>query len=401
MRVNRTLICNANIILPDKVLRGCILIEGRKISKVMPGISPKHHCQGEVKVIDADGGYVMPGLIDIHSDAIEKEIQPRPNTLFPVNMAFFELEKKLAASGITTMYHSLSLSDDWGVRNDAMVVDIIHSIQRLKQERFMVHHKVHLRYEITFLHGLKTLEKLIESKSIDFMSYMDHTPGQGQFKDPEALKEFTMKSYGAKEKEVEALFNKSKECQAMIDWPGLIELAKQARANGIRLASHDDDTNEKIHTLLECEGTVSEFPINLETARYAKSKGLHVCVGSPNVVRGKSHSNNMRAMDAIKNDAADIICSDYLPASMLPAVFSLPKEGLELYEAVRMVTLNPAKALGIDKETGSVENGKMADLLIVELYEGYPIVRKTMVGGKIVYQSDFTILKKEGVENVC
>ncbi|MHB1653337.1 MAG: alpha-D-ribose 1-methylphosphonate 5-phosphate C-P-lyase PhnJ [Desulfitobacteriaceae bacterium] len=107
-------------------------------------------------------------------------------------------------------------------------------------------------------------------------------------------------------------------------------LAKLAKTKGIRLASHDDDTRDKIETLLECEGVVSEFPINLETAIYSKAKGIHVCVGAPNIVRGKSHSNNMRALDAITNNAADIVCSDYLPSAMLPALFHLTREGIKL-----------------------------------------------------------------------
>ncbi|HZK55181.1 MAG TPA: alpha-D-ribose 1-methylphosphonate 5-triphosphate diphosphatase [Desulfosporosinus sp.] len=401
MRTEKICIYNAQIILPDEVIKGHILIDGQRISKVAESSFSGVQCYSKITMIDAEGCYVMPGMIDLHSDAIEKEIQPRPNTLFPIDMSFYELEKKLAVSGITTMYHSLTLSDEWGVRNIDMVINIINSINRLKQTRSMINHKIHLRYELTFLAGISTLEDLIRDKSIDFMSFMDHTPGQGQFKDAAALKSFTIQQHGMKEQEVNDFLDRTCENQARINWPKLFNLAKLAKLNGIKLASHDDDTRGKIETLLECEGQVSEFPINLETAVYARSKGIHVCVGAPNIIRGKSHSNNMKAIDAIINDAADIVCSDYLPSAMLPAVFQLTRDGIKLTEAVKMVTLNPAKALGIDRDVGTLEVGKSADLMIVEMHQGYPILRKTIVGGNIVFQSDCRVLNTGRADLVC
>lgn len=401
MKTKKICIYNAQIILPKKVIKGHILIDGTRISEVAECDFPKVKCYPDVTMIDAEGCYVMPGMIDLHSDAIEKEIQPRPNTLFPINMAFYELEKKIAVSGITTMYHSLSLSDEWGVRDKDMVIGVINSINNLKRTRSMINHKIHLRYELTFLAGISILESLIRDQSIDLMSYMDHTPGQGQFRDVEALKNFTIQQHGKKEQEVDEFLDKTFENQTLIDWFKLISLAKLAKIAGIRLASHDDDTREKIEMLLECEGVLSEFPINLETALYAKSRAVHVCVGAPNIIRGKSHTNNMRAIDAITNNAADIVCSDYLPSAMLPAVFHLTREGIMLNEAVKMVTLNPAKALELDSEVGSVEVGKSADLIIVEMYQDYPMLRRTMVGGNTVFQSDFQGLNTERVEIVC
>ncbi|HWQ42055.1 MAG TPA: alpha-D-ribose 1-methylphosphonate 5-triphosphate diphosphatase [Desulfosporosinus sp.] len=401
MRTNKIGIYNAQIILPERIIKGHMLIEGNQISEVAESNFPKLKCYSDVTMIDAEGCYVMPGMIDLHSDAIEKEIQPRPNTLFPIDMSFYELEKKLAVSGITTMYHSLSLSDEWGVRNIDMVIDVIKSINRLKLARSMINHKIHLRYELTFLAGVSVLEGLIRDKSIDFMSYMDHTPGQGQFKDAALLKDFTIQQHGKNEQEVDELIDRVIENQTRIDWLKLIALAKIAKNRGISLAFHDDDTREKIDTLLACEGTVSEFPINLETAVYARSKGIHVCVGAPNIIRGKSHSNNMKAIDAITNSAADIVCSDYLPSAMLPAVFHLTREGIKLTEAVKLVTLNPAKALGLDGEVGSVEVGKCADLIIVEMHQDYPLIHKTLVGGNTVFQADYQLFNTKRVENIC
>ena len=269
MRTNKICIYNAQIILPEKVVKGHILIEGNKISEVMESDFPKIKCYSDNTMIDAEGCYVMPGIIDLHSDAIEKEIQPRPNTLFPIDMSFYELEKKLAVSGITTMYHSLTLSDEWGVRNTDMVLEVINSINKFKRARSMINHKIHLRYELTFLDGVSVLEGLIRAKSIDFMSYMDHTPGQGQFKDAALLKDFTIQQHGKNDQEVDEMIDRVIENQTKIDWLKLIGLAKVAKNLGISLAFHDDDTRGKIDILLACDGKVSEFPINLETAVYA------------------------------------------------------------------------------------------------------------------------------------
>ncbi len=401
MRNRKTCIYNANIVLPEKVIPGYILIDGNKIAEIGEIGFGRFSSHPYVTSVNAHGRYIMPGMIDMHCDAIEKEIQPRPNTLLPIEMGFYELEKKLAASGITTMYHSLTLSDEWGVRDKDMVLAIIKSINKFKKTRAMINHKIHLRYELTFLYGLSILEDLIVSKSIDFMSYMDHTPGQGQFKDEQSLKNFTVQSYGREEREIEAFMEKTKGYHTLIDWSKLIALAKMAKTNGVSLASHDDDTEEKIETLLACGGSISEFPVNLKTALYAKSKGLHVCVGAPNIVRGRSHSDNMRAIDAIKSNAADILCSDYVPGAMLPAIFQLTGEGIKLTEAVKLASTNPAKVLGIDRTAGSIEVGKNADLIIVELHQDYPIVRQTIVSGTMVFQSDFQSLNTKRVDYVC
>lgn len=399
----RKIIVNAQVVLPDEVIEGYVLIEGDKIAAVGEGAYPEIGGSGPDEVIDAAGCYVMPGMIDLHSDAIEREMQPRPNALFPIEPAFYELEKKLAASGITTMYHSLSLSDEWGVRDKAMVLKVIDVINRFQGSRLMIRHKIHLRYELTYLAGIKILEELIRSGSIDFMSYMDHTPGQGQYRNVEELKKYNIESYGKNAYEMEEMLDRTVEAQKMIDWDALSDLAKLARDKGIRLASHDDDSREEIEALLQNKGVLSEFPVNLDTAVYAKERGVHVCVGAPNLVRGGSHNSNMKAIDAVACKAADIICSDYMPGALLPAVFKLVDSlGMELSAAVRMTTLNPASAVGIDQEFGTVEAGKSADLLIVEMYRNYPMIRRTLVGGKCVLQSDFfQEAERKRVDDVC
>lgn len=159
-----------------------------------------------------------------------------------------------------------------------------------------------------------------------------------------------------------------------------------------------DDNEGKIDMLQYLQGRISEFPVNIETAAYAASKGLHVCVGAPNLIRSGSHSNNMKAVDAVTAGAADIICSDYLPSCMLPAAMLLTNKGLSLPEAIAMVTANPAKAAGINGERGSIEVGKAADLIIFEMDQGHPFIKMTMTAGQIVYKSDYIKCKSREVQ---
>lgn len=402
MESDKIRITNACLVLKNEAVRGDLLIEEGRISEIARGGFPGSSSGEEWSSIDANGMIVIPGLIDIHSDAIEKEIQPRPNTFFPVRFSLIELEKKLAASGITTMYHSISLSDDWGVRDRETVMKVIEEIRDLNRSRPMINHRVHLRYEISFLNGVDCLKELIGGRLVDLVSYMDHTPGQGQFSDPEMLKKFMMEHHGMKADETKLFMDRISGKRKTVDFGKLYGLAELAAREGISLATHDDDNEGKIDLLQYLQGSISEFPINIETASYAASKGLHVCVGAPNLIRGGSHSNNMKALDAIRAKAADIVCSDYLPSCMLPSAMLLTDYGLSLPEAIAMMTANPAAATGIAGERGSIEEGKAADLVMFETDGKHPIVRMTMTAGHVVYRSGYIRNKtQEGREVLC
>jgi alpha-D-ribose 1-methylphosphonate 5-triphosphate diphosphatase len=380
----RLLIYNAQIVTLFGIQEGALMIEDGKIVEVLTSSTLETAFSGEA--IDAEGCYVMPGLIDMHSDALEKEIQPRPNTFFPLHMSFFELEKKLAGCGVTTIYHSLSLADGVGVRDDAMVVDVIEHIVKLREERAMIHHRVHLRYEVTNLIGMSTVKNLISTHLIDLLSIMDHTPGQGQFTEKDTYENYLVKTYGVRDEELRLMIETLKSNSKLIEWEQIRHMVQHAIQHDIVVASHDDDTIAKVDQMMDYGVTISEFPINLTAAQYSHEHNLLVVVGSPNLVRGTSHSNNMRAIDAIKAGYSDAICSDYLPSSMLPAVFMLhEKENLPLHQAVAMVTANPAAKLGLSDRIGSIEKGKMADLVFVKQHNGYPIVHRTLVNGETIY----------------
>ncbi|MEC0089073.1 phosphonate metabolism protein PhnM [Paenibacillus macquariensis] len=395
MRSRELLITNAHIILPDKVIEGHVHIKDDKIAAILTGEVTRARLTSEVQVIDAKGLHLMPGIIETHSDAIEKEIQPRPNSIFPLEMAMYELEKKMAGVGITTLYHSISSSDGTSVRNDEVVANIIAYAARRRKEPSMLRHRVHLRYEITNIEGIPMVRNMLEQGQIDLLSLMDHTPGQGQYKTKESLRDYLMGTEHLSFEEAGATVDELIQYQEQVDWEEIRELIQLAHSKQVQLASHDDDTSEKVQFMRGLGILISEFPVSMEAAKAAKSSGMYVSVGAPNIVRGSSHNRNLRAMDAIEAGVVDILCSDYHPPSLLPAVSIIGNTDVGLAHAVRMVTLNPALALGIDQDYGSIEVGKVADLVLLEMKNGYPLARKTMIGGHFVYQSDYYF---QGVE---
>lgn len=383
------IVTNGRVILPDKMVEAAVAVVDGRIDAVLEGewaIRNWIRMHPSSILIDAAQKYVLPGLIDIHCDAIEKEVQPRPNTLFPLNMALLEFERKLPVHGITTMYHSLSLGVGLSLRGDHLLTGMVNHINNYRSKRSMIRNRIHLRFEVSHLAGMPIVERYLNDKAIDYLSFMDHSPGQGQYREPGSFESYVMKNQGVGLDEVRVIIEDLLQRRMLVNGEHLLELSKLAAKRGIAIASHDDDSVKKIESSIRFGVSVCEFPINLETAMYAAERGLRVCVGAPNVVRGASHSKNLRAVDAISANAADILCSDYHPSSMLAAVFKLADEGIAaLPLAVRMVTLHPAQALGAGSELGSIEPGKAADLIIVDHYEGQPWVTNTIVGGQLVY----------------
>jgi len=372
---------NGKLVLLDGIHDGAaIQIEGGLIVKIGKG-----QAAAGVKKINAAGRYVMPGMIDLHSDALEKELEPRPNTLFPTDMVLLEMDKKLAACGITTMYHSISFAEgEIGIRSNKMADGIIREINRLSP-KLRVRTKVHARYEMTDESAVPFLEKLIDEAKVNLLSFMDHTPGQGQFRDDASFHRYFQKVYQKMDSEITGIVKRKvasqKFLQQRLDY--LIDLC---RKRNIPMASHDDDSEAKVEWLRRKGISISEFPVNMDAAFAACRNNLHVCLGAPNALRGNSQSKNLSAREAIAVGLCHVLCSDYAPMTLLHAVFKLADEGLlRLHEAIRLVTINPAKAVGIDHDTGSLQEGKAADFIIVDKQNGHAQVLKTFVAGQEVF----------------
>jgi alpha-D-ribose 1-methylphosphonate 5-triphosphate diphosphatase len=379
----KLLITNGQLVLPDRILPcGHLLTQNGIIERV----SKHSDIRGieNARIIDAQGGYVLPGFIDIHSDAIEKEIEPRPGAFIEPTLAFTELEKKLAGQGITTMYHSFSFAGaESGLREDNNAAWIIRRIVATSRARSVIRNKIHARFEITDYLGVEILENLIEDRMIDLLSFMDHTPGQGQYQTFDDYRNYMAKTYHLPDDRIEMLLE-GKELGRSKSGQSIAALREKALSAKVPMASHDDDSPDKVAFYQGNQVTIHEFPVNIETARAASGQGHYVCVGAPNIIRGGSSGKAMRAMDAITDGCADIICSDYYPGSLLHSVFEMTSK-MTLPEAARMVTLHPALATG-QTGLGSLEEGKWADVVVVNFKGGIPVVTHTIVNGFVVYE---------------
>ncbi len=394
-------IFNGVVVTYDALLpHHAVVINNDRIEAILSTKELERYDDGneEMEFFDAHGGYIMPGFIDIHSDYIEGVIQPRPTSVMNFEMGLRETEKQLLGQGITTMYHSLSLMkerfdfEQKSIRKPDNVDKLVKLIKDFHIGYHLIRHRFHARYEIDNLEIFSYLEQLIRDGLVHELSFMDHTPGQGQYRDvtksATLLRHWNNLSDADLERFIADSQQKPKATHEM-----LLRLSKLAREYGIPLASHDDDSMEKVELVKREYGAgISEFPITMEVAHKAHEEGLMVVVGAPNIMLGSSHAGNLCAIDAIKEGCADILCSDYYPAALLHAVFKLCSEGvLPLAEGVRMVTANPAKAMNIDRDFGVVAVGKKADLLVVRLMNGCPMIYKVFIDGRVAMQFQYRL----------
>lgn len=375
--MTRQLLTNASVVLPDEVRRDlAVLIEDGRIAALDP-----EHSAG-ARTIDLSGQILMPGMIDLHCDALEKEVEPRPGVDFPLDFACAQADRRNAAAGVTTVYHSLSFANgELGVRNTRLAAQIARTL-RLWQKHALVDNKFHARFEVTDTSAPAILAELMDDGVIDHISFMDHSPGQGQFADVAAFRQYLAKAYQADEGTLEAILaQKAQAAQGAME--RMQSLAAHARARKVSIASHDDDCPAKVEMVGGLGATISEFPINLETARAARCRGLATLFGAPNVLRGKSQSGNMRALDAVTAGVADCLCGDYSPSALLPAVMKLPElAGLPLAQAIALVTCNPARAAGLH-DRGEIVVGKRADLIAVQRVGDLPQPNRVWSNGRL------------------
>jgi alpha-D-ribose 1-methylphosphonate 5-triphosphate diphosphatase len=376
-------ITNADVVTPQGVVPDAsVIIQDGRIKT----IDGRGRSVG--RVIDGRGGCLLPGFVDLHCDAIEKGIEPRPNTFFPVDVAVAELDKKLAACGITTMFHSLSFAEmEIGLRSNGMAAEILRQVNR-QAPGLRVRTRVHARFEITDSGAVEVLDRLLRDGEIHLFSFMDHSPGQGQFKTVTSFRDYYGPVYQKSEQEIQAIIERklaARNGSAPKAMAALLEVCRQCR---VPVASHDDDSPERVRWLAAQKIGLSEFPTDMATARAARDCGVRSVLGAPNVFRGASQSRNLNAREAIACGAGDILCSDYAPMTLVHAVFTLARLKLRpLHEAVNMVSLTPAAAVGLDQETGSVREGNRADLVLVAVDGPFPRIVRTFVEGREVFAS--------------
>ena len=384
---------NAKVVLKNGVIpAGSVALEGGHIAAVSedPELAPS---SPHAEVLNAGGAFLLPGFIDTHSDHLEQVIQPRPQSLIDFELAMLEQEKQLVNQGITTMFHSLSVADVRGksaVRNPENLRRIASLIRRFHEGGHLIRHRLHCRYDMLNVDGYEMLLEFIKNRDIHLLSFTDHTPGQGQYRDVEYFKREILEQYYAEAERAQLLADRMS--QKRLSSAQLERAADMAFDAGIPIASHDDDTVEKLDYVTDrLHATISEFPVELEIAREARRRGMRVVVGASNILMGRSHSGNLSATEAVRAGCADILVSDYFPPSILHAVFKLHREGLPLWRAAGMASLEPARAVGLGGELGSVEPGKRGDLILVQVRGGLPVVQSVFIDGawvsRLAYRS--------------
>jgi alpha-D-ribose 1-methylphosphonate 5-triphosphate diphosphatase len=379
-----TYLTHATLVLPDRVLHdSALLIEDGHIAAIEPAGAPAH-----ADVIDLRGHTVMPGLIDVHCDAIEKEVEPRANVLFPLDFAVAQVDRRNAAAGITTPYHALSFAGNhFGVRNVDTAATLVRTVAAFRSHS-LVDNRIHCRYEVTDSSAVPVLEILMAEGVVDLLSVMDHSPGQGQFKTLEAYLAYMMGNHGMTREEAADAADKK---AAALDGAHerVNRLVAQAHRLGIPTASHDDDSPQRIAAMQALGVRMSEFPINLETAQAACAQALPTILGAPNVLRGKSQSGSMRAIDAIHAGVGTILCSDYQPSTLIAAAYAAARQAeLPLNEALALVTANPAEACLL-RDRGRLALGLRADVIAVATVAGQPMVTHTWSAGRMVFAAGY------------
>jgi alpha-D-ribose 1-methylphosphonate 5-triphosphate diphosphatase len=382
------LIFNGIIVTPHESFTGVIWIDNGIIAGISRNgeFSLTDFPQAEhAEKVDASGCFVLPGLIDLHGDALEKAIQPRKNVMIPFPLALRSLQSYLLSSGITTMFHAISFTGEPGLRSNESGYAIAEEIVRMRNSSdALLRHHIHVRYELVNSQGVTGITRMIDKGWVDLVSVMDHTPQYGKYKSLDEYRNYVEKTYQLTGEAREVFIEEQRAKRDAIDYEATKRLMEHAIGCGITLCSHDDDTPVKLEEMQANGVAISEFPLNEQTAAHAIQNGMFAIVGGPNVLRGLSHENNLSARHALKEGLANIICSDYYPYSMLAAVFTLVDEGLNLPQAVAFASLCPARAIGWEDRLGSLETGKEADLLLVRKSDmtHLPQVIRTMVGGK-------------------
>ena len=376
------------IVLPDAILEhGSVRIENGVIADIIEGTAP-------ADVPSLHGLTLIPGLIDLHGDMLERDVEPRPSARFPTEMGLIELDKRYAGAGITTAFAAISFS--WrshDIRSQENAIEMIETVNRMRDET-LVDVCVHARFEVTNTDTAPILKDLLERRLVQLVSIMDHTPGQGQYKDIDRYLNFMQKWLGTDldtlGEHKERIIAKMKEnivaaAERSRDWDIIADVLRVASEFGVPVASHDDDTMEKVERQATMGVSLSEFPVTKEAARAAREHGMKIIMGAPNAYRGESTSNNLSAMDAIHDGLVDILATDYYPSAILHTAFKLSRDGvMPLYRSIRLASTNAADAMGMT-DRGRIAIGCRADLVLVHENGLYPRVRGTIRQGNPIY----------------
>jgi alpha-D-ribose 1-methylphosphonate 5-triphosphate diphosphatase len=376
-----TVFTNARLVLADEVVLGTLAVARGRIVGVDRGGARNP------AAIDLAGALLIPGLVDVHTDNLERHFQPRAGVLWDKVAAAIAHDGQVAAAGITTVFDSLTVgaAEGWDTRAE-MIEPMIEGIEYARDHAMLrVDHKLHLRCEITHPDIVAIFDHHSRSPLTAMMSVMDHAPGDRQSPDIETYRKRYQKNPNLAPEEVEAHIRELIEASKTYGPPNRKALAALARERGIPLATHDDARAEHVEEAVGMGAVLTEFPTTLAAAEAARAHDLPTLMGSPNLIRGGSHSGNIAASELARAGLLDMFASDYIPASLVQAAFRLTADdfGVPIPRAVAMAADEPARALGL-VDRGRLEVGRRADLVEVQLVRERPIVRSVWSAGRRV-----------------
>ncbi|WP_405594131.1 alpha-D-ribose 1-methylphosphonate 5-triphosphate diphosphatase [Streptomyces sp. NBC_01092] len=366
-------------VLPDRVLDDALVaVRDGRIAAVEP------HQAGLEADVDGQGMLCLPGLVDVHSDGLEKEQLPRPGAELPLEFALLSFEGKLRAAGVTTAFHGAAFEESGGrgMRRTLENARRICAAVAGRGGEGLVDHRILHRLDVRCPEGLAGLrQRLAEIGDGDggpvLVSHEDHTPGQGQYADRAYYERYLVGTRGVTQDEARAYVDR-----LIVDRDGRLDvreealdwLGEQARAGRVRLLGHDPSSAREIEELCERGGAVAEFPTTAEAAKAAREHGMPVVMGAPNVLRGHSHNGNASGRELVARGLVTALASDYLPSGLLGAALLLAEEGLApLPETVGLVTGGAADVAGL-RDRGRLEEGLRADLVLAEPGRPWPVV---------------------------
>ncbi|NBN65192.1 alpha-D-ribose 1-methylphosphonate 5-triphosphate diphosphatase [Microvirga tunisiensis] len=384
LRPLETVFDNARLVLADRVVDGHLVLRDGQIAEIGEGRAP-----AGLASVDLEGDYLLPGLVDIHTDHLEKHVFPRAHVKWNPLRAALAHDSQIIGAGITTVFDSLCVGAT--VKNPERLEILAPMIDALEQAQaagmMRAEHLVHLRCEIVDTHTPALTEANISRDIVRIVSVMEHLPGRRQSRDVEAYINRRMAETGHARRVVE---QEMADMLAVADGisasvrPAVIALAK---AHGKPLLSHDDTELAHIDEAVADGILISEFPCTIEAARYARDKGMLNVGGAPNILRGGSQSGNVAMGDLLAEGILDLLASDYVPRSMLDAAFLIGLDtgnDARLAEAIRLVSKAPAAAAGL-ADRGEIAAGLRGDLLQVRALAGHPVLRRVWREGSIVH----------------
>lgn len=376
-----TILANASLVLPGEVVTGSLHLSGGRIAGIDLGAGVPRGS------IDCGGDLVIPGLIELHTDNLERHIEPRPKVQFPHAGAILAHDGELAATGITTVYDALrvgSITSSGKASYGEYARRLADEIKALAAEGALrINHLLHLRAEVCSETLIEELAKFGPQDGVGIVSLMDHTPGQRQFRDLDQLRKYVRGKHGLSEEEFQTHIRENRALSARLGPVHEAAAVAESRRFGAVLASHDDTTEAQVGVSAGHGATFAEFPTTAEAARACRDRGIRVMMGAPNLIRGGSHSGNVAAADLAETGLLDILSSDYVPATLLQGALMLGDLWGDMARGVATVTRTPAEATGLT-DRGSLLPGLRADVIRVARHSRAAAVRGVWVGAERV-----------------